>query len=104
MEEVQKLIKALYDKYGEYISFTYSCGENKGVYYEKWNIYTPTIHHNTFIKREDFIRFFKGIIVNNVAYKEHIKNELLEEKATLIRRLERVEIELSNQLLLRGLL
>ena len=83
MQNVAKAIQELYQKYNEYTSFTYTCGTestNNNEYYEKWNIYTPTISHNTFKTSAELINFIIKMVKDESGlYKNCRRVELLEE-------------------------
>jgi len=81
MTKVAKAVQKLYDTYKEYTHFDYTCGTNNGEFYEKWNIYTPTITHNTFSTSEKLIDFINDMIKDkNSIYQNHRLSELHKDK------------------------
>ena len=59
MHDIKKRLDKIFEKYNEYISFTYTRSARQE---HKWNIYTPTIKHNYFTDRGKFIQFLDSLI------------------------------------------
>lgn len=99
MAEVAKYVQKLFKKYGRYVHFDYTCGteSTKGdEFYEKWNIYTPTINHNTFKTSGELIEFIKKILKDkDEFYVHHQRRRLLEAKKQYEELLDDVEKEIT---------
>lgn len=97
---VAEKVQELYKKYGEYTHFDYTCGTEStknNEFYEKWNIYTSVISHNTFSCATHLIEFIDKMIADgNDLYKNHRKNELLEQKKAVEEHLGIINLELDS--------
>jgi len=92
MNDIKKRIDKLYEKYPNYICFSYTVSLNKNMKTEKWNIYTPVIYHNEFKDREKFIEFLDFLIkLGHENYKKMKLERLKESREYLKEELEDIE-------------
>jgi len=83
LSEFGCLIERLYDKYGDYVSFSVSVGydSRKRADYIKWNIYTPVVSHHDFYFKKDIIEYMKHILeITPTEYHMERINEKIEER------------------------
>lgn len=97
MAMVATLVQKLYNKHSDYLSFSYACGKERGIPYERWNIYTFVIGHNTFGSARELIEFMDRLLIDgDDLYLNHRKNELTEEELSLRERLQGVQEEIER--------
>ena len=98
VKEVAKAAKRLFVVHKEYTHFDYTCGENgDGEFYERWNIYTPTIKHNEFKTADEIIVFIKKMVEDKDGlFKNFRRLELEKERAKYKERIEEIEETLNE--------
>lgn len=68
MDKIQELQSILFATRADYVHLDRCLGMRDGVPYERWNIYTPDISHNSFENKEEFVAFLEKLIADDVFY------------------------------------
>ena len=68
MKRIKELQDQLFKTRANYVHLDRCLGLRDGIPFEKWNIYTPDISHNTFENKEAFVTFLERLIADDVFY------------------------------------
>lgn len=94
MNDIIKRIEKIFNKYHDYIHFSYFIQTDGR---ERWEIYTSTISHNRFDNRDKFIQFLDFLIdTTPEQYKTAELERLKEKKEYYKEMIEDLEMEINS--------